>query len=70
MSTKLDTREGEHFESNTQHHFKNMFGELDYYKKKCDLNEKDLSKLQMQIKKLESVNKKLQDINDKNTKVH
>ena len=43
---------------------------LDYYKKKCDLNEKDLSKLQMQIKKLESVNKKLQDINDKNTKVH
>ena len=35
--------------------FDNVYGELDYYKKKCEILEKDLFKSQTQIKKLEDL---------------
>jgi hypothetical protein len=43
--------------------FDNVYGELEYYKKKCEILEKDLFKSQTQIKKLEVNLKKTQEIN-------
>jgi hypothetical protein len=50
--------------------FDNVYGELDFYKKKCDVLEKDLFKSQMQIKKLEVSLKKVSEINAVNGKVN
>jgi hypothetical protein len=49
--------------------FDNVYGELDFYKKKCDVLEKDLFKSQVQIKKLEVSLKKVSEINAVNGKV-
>lgn len=49
--------------------FDNMFGELEFYKKRCDILEKDLIKSQNTIKKLDVLLKKLQEINTINAKV-
>jgi hypothetical protein len=49
--------------------FDNVYGELDFYKKKCDVLEKDLFKSQTHIKKLEISLKKSQDMNAINGKV-
>ncbi len=43
--------------------FDNVYGELEYYKRKCEVLEKDLFKSQTQIKKLEVNLKKTQEIN-------
>jgi len=43
--------------------FDNVYGELEYYKKKCEILEKDLFKSQTLIKKLEVNLKKTQEIN-------
>lgn len=50
--------------------FDNMFGELEFYKKRCDVLEKDLIKSQNTIKKLDVLLKKLQEINTINAKVY
>lgn len=42
--------------------FDNVFGELEFFKKKCEILEKDLFKSQTSIKKNESIVKKLQDM--------
>ena len=49
--------------------FDNMFGELEFYKKRCEVLEKDLIKSQNSIKKLDVSIKKLQEINTINAKV-
>ena len=49
--------------------FDNVYGELDYYKKKCEILEKDLFKSQTQIKKLDVNLKKTQEINSMYGKV-
>ena len=49
--------------------FDNMFGELEFFKKRCDVLEKDLIKSQNSIKKLDVSIKKLQEINTINAKV-
>ena len=49
--------------------FDNMFGELEFYKKRCEVLEKDLIKSQNTIKKLDVSLKKLQEINTLNAKV-
>ena len=49
--------------------FDNVYGELDYYKKKCEILEKDLFKSQTQIKKLDASLKKTQEINSMYGKV-
>jgi hypothetical protein len=46
-----------------------MFGELEFYKKRCDVLEKDLVKSQNTIKKMDVSLKKLQEINTINAKV-
>lgn len=42
--------------------FENVFGELEFFKKKCEILEKDLFKSQTTNKKNESIIKKLQDM--------
>jgi hypothetical protein len=42
--------------------FDNVFGELEFFKKKCEILEKDLFKSQTSNKKNESIIKKLQDM--------
>ena len=67
-ATKLkhkDNSEGLEF-----YKFDNMFGELEFYKKRCDVLEKDLMKSQNTIKKLDVLLKKLQEINTINAKVY
>ncbi len=49
--------------------FDNVYGELEYFKKKCEILEKDLFKSQTQIKKLEVNLKKTQEINSMYGKV-
>lgn len=49
--------------------FDNVYKELEFYKKRCDILEKDLFKTQTRMKKLESQIKKLQEINTLNAKV-
>ena len=49
--------------------FDNVYGELDYYKKKCEILEKDLFKSQTQIKKLDANLKKTQELNSMYGKV-
>lgn len=49
--------------------FDNVYGELDFYKKKCDVMEKDLFKSLTQVKKLELALKKAQELNTLNAKV-
>jgi hypothetical protein len=49
--------------------FDNMFGELEFYKKRCEVLEKDLIKSQNTIKKMDVSLKKLQEINTINAKV-
>ena len=49
--------------------FDNMYNELEFYKSKCEVYEKDLFKSQTQIKKLELAIKKMQEINTLNAKV-
>lgn len=49
--------------------FDNMFGELEFYKKRCEVLEKDLIKSQNSIKKMDVSLKKLQEINTINAKV-
>lgn len=49
--------------------FDNVYGELEFYKKKCEVMEKDLFKSQTQVKKLEISLKKLQELNAMNGKV-
>lgn len=43
--------------------FDNVFKELEFFKKKCEIMEKDLFKSQTLNKKNESIIKKLQDMN-------
>jgi hypothetical protein len=50
--------------------FDNMFGELEFYKKRCEVLEKDLIKSQNTIKKMDVSLKKLQEINIINAKVN
>jgi|LauGreDrversion4_2_1035121.scaffolds.fasta_scaffold40730_4 hypothetical protein len=50
--------------------FDNMFGELEFYKKRCEVLEKDLIKSQNTIKKMDVSLKKLQEINTINAKVN
>jgi hypothetical protein len=50
--------------------FDNMFGELEFYKKRCEVLEKDLIKSQNSIKKMDVSLKKLQEINTINAKVN
>ena len=50
--------------------FDNMFGELEFYKKRCDILEKDIIKSQNTIKKMDVSLKKLQEINTINAKVN
>jgi hypothetical protein len=50
--------------------FDNVYGELEFYKKKCDSLEKDIFKYQTLNKKLEISNKKLQDVYNFNGKVN
>jgi len=75
MSITIDTKDNKETtvtqgeQSYPTHNFKNMYGELDYYKKKCDFLDKDLSKSQAQNKKLESIVKQMQEINSTNSKV-
>jgi len=72
IDAKIESKEtsATQFEqTNSTHNFKNMFGEIDYYKKKCDFLEKDVTKLQAQNKKLESIVKQLQELNNTNQKV-
>ena len=49
--------------------FDNVYGELEFFKKKSESLEKDLFKYQTLNKKLEISNKKLQDLNNLNGKV-
>ena len=49
--------------------FDNMYNELEFYKSKCEVYEKDLFKSHTQIKKLELSIKKMQEINQVNAKV-
>jgi len=49
--------------------FKNMYGELDFYKKRCEVLEKDVQKLQSLNKKLETALKQVQELNLINGKV-
>ncbi len=42
--------------------FDNVYGELEFFKKKCEILEKDLFKSQTTNKKNESIIKKLQDM--------
>ena len=42
--------------------FDNVYGELDFFKKKCEILEKDLFKTQTSNKKNDSIIKKLQDM--------
>lgn len=49
--------------------FDNVYGELEFYKKKCENIEKDIFKYQTMNKKLEISNKKLQDLYSLNGKV-
>jgi len=42
--------------------FDNVYGELEFFKKKCEILEKDLFKSQTSNKKNESIIKKLQDM--------
>lgn len=49
--------------------FDNMYNELEFYKSKCEVYEKDLFKSHTQIKKLELSIKKIQEINQVNAKV-
>jgi hypothetical protein len=58
-----------HMQDNQKLIFDNVYGELDFYKKKCDVLEKDLFKSQIQIKKLEVSLKKVSEINAVNGKV-
>ena len=58
-----------HIQDNQKLIFDNVYGELDFYKKKCDVLEKDLFKSQIQIKKLEVSLKKVSEINAVNAKV-
>jgi len=58
-----------HMQDNQKLIFDNVYGELDFYKKKCDVLEKDLFKSQIQIKKLEVSLKKVTEINAVNGKV-
>ncbi len=83
--TKLDNRETtvtgiftqtQPEQTEAKSSFKNMYGELDYYKKKCDALEKKctgledkLFKTEIQSKKLETMIKQLQEINNSNAKV-
>ena len=62
------------FTSNSFHEghklvFENVYGELDFYKRKCDVLERDLFKSQTQVKKLEISMKKVAEINALNGKV-
>lgn len=50
--------------------FDNMFGELEFYKKKCEVLERDLVRSQNTIKKMDVQVKKLQEINTINAKVN
>lgn len=56
-------------EGNEPLKFDNMFGELEFYKKRCEVLEKDLIKSQNTIKKMDVSLKKLQEINTINAKV-
>ena len=56
-------REREKEEENINLKFDNLLKELDFFKKKCDIMEKDLFKSQTSNKKNEAVIKKLQDMN-------
>lgn len=49
--------------------FDNVYGELEFFKKKCEILEKDVFKSQTQIKKLESNLKKCQEMNALHSKV-
>ena len=56
-------------EYNNNLKFDNMYNELEFYKSKCEVYEKDLFKSQTQLKKLELSIKKLQDKIALNSKV-
>ena len=56
-------------EYNNNLKFDNMYNELEFYKNKCEVYEKDLFKSQTQLKKLELSIKKLQDKIALNSKV-
>ncbi len=62
-------RETDRYDSPTSNPFNNLYGELDFYKKKCDVLENDVQKLQTNTKKLESALKQVQEINVVNAKV-
>ena len=70
MSSETKNIHKETFEEyNNNLKFDNMYNELEFYKSKCEVYEKDLFKSHTQVKKLELSMKKMQEINTVNAKV-
>ena len=62
MATEASDYSNYDKDKNDKVKFENVYGELDFFKKKCEILEKDLFKSQTSNKKTESIVKKLQDM--------